>query len=203
MKIKAFTSFLISAISVFMLAACESTVPADTMTSHTISYTADILGKIETGADVSETEPFTITLNLPSEWTTGELTTEKEGYPPYTVIFDENGENSGLIQFCTYVPDKELSSNENYHQYVFNQLMLGSFVNWGTDYTPVKEGKDFCNAVCTIMTDKHDGSDIQYEQGILAYNDTLGVYTNICFNTEIPDEIHKAVAESIVFTECN
>lgn len=203
MKAKTLTSFLIAALSGIMLSACESTAPADAMTPHAISYTADILAKIETGVDVSETEPFTITLSLPSEWTTGELTTGKEGYPPYTVLFNENGENFGSIQFCTYVPDKDLSLNENYQQYVFNQLMLGSFVNWGADYTPVKEGDDFCNAVCTIMTDKHDGSDIQYEQGILAYNDNLGVYANICFNSEIPDEIHKAVAESIIFAQCS
>lgn len=190
-----------SVLSALMLSSCSAEPSQNETAAFTLSYTSEILGDIEIGADVSETEPFSVALTLPKGWCLGELETDKEGYPPFASICDENGAVLGSIQINTYAPDKELSSQENYYRYVYNQLMLGSFVSWDADYTPVKEGEDFCNATCTVMTDKHDGSDIQYNSGILAYNESLGVYTNIYFSAEINEEFQKSVAESVVISK--
>lgn len=189
------------ALSVFMLSSCGTEPVQNETAAHTLSYTSEILEDIEIGADVSGTEPFSLTLTLPEGWYLGGLKTDKEGYPPFASLCDENGATLGSVQFGTYTPDKELSSEENYYRYVYNQLMLGSFVSWDADYTPVKKGEDFCNATCTVMTDKHDGSDIQYNSGILSYNESLGVYANIYFSAEITEELQKSVAESVVISK--
>ena len=188
---------VLAALGALTLSSCEAVVQQEEMTAHTITYTEEILNKIEIGADVSATAPFSIALKLPSEWSLGELTEGKEGYPPHAVLYGENGAVLGSVQFNTYIPDEELSSEKNYYRYVYSQLMLGSFVSWDVDYMPVKEGEDFCIATCAVITDSHDGGEIQYNKGILAYNDNLGVYTNIYFSADITAEVQKSVAESI------
>ena len=189
------------ALSSFILSSCGAKPTQDEMAAQTIVYTEEILEKIEIGADVSAAEPFSVTLNLPEGWNLDKLETDNEGYPPIASLCDENGAAIGLVQFNTYIPDNELSSEENYYRYVYNQLMLGSFVSWDCDYTPVKEGEDFCNATCMVMTDKHDGGEIQYNKGILAYNESLGVYTSIYFSADVTDEMQKSVAQSITISK--
>ena len=187
-------------LSVFVLSSCSMESEQNETTVHTLSYTSEILDDIEIGADVSGTEPFSLTLTLPEGWCLGELKTDNEGYPPFASLYDENGAVLGSVQFNTYIPDNELSSESNYYRYVYNQLMLGSFVSWDCEYTPVKKGEDFCNATCMVMTDRHDGSEIQYNKGILAYNESLGVYTIICFSVDVTDEMQKSVAQSIAIS---
>jgi len=190
-----------SFLSLSMLSSCGAEPVQNETAAHTLTYTAEILEDIEIGADVSETKPFSLTMTLPVGWRLSELETDEEGYPPSASICDENGAVLGSVQINTYIPDKELSSEKNYYRYVYSQLMLGSFVSWDVDYTPVKEGEVFCNATCTVMTDRHDGGEIQYNKGILAYNDNLGVYTNVYFSADIAAEVQKSVAESVVISK--
>ena len=66
---------------------------------------------------------------------------------------------------------------ENFYRMVYNQLMLGSVVNWDNDYTVVRQWPSGCSATVQVMEQEAAGA--VYHPGILAYDRDLLVYVAI------------------------
>ncbi len=168
--------------------------------NHKIQFPASELGKNENNEALFNIDPFTLSIDLPENWNTKVVEAAEGlngGYSPVDIITD-NGDIIATIDFNIFVPPETTGdsdpSKENYYRMVYNQLMLGSMVNWNCDYTAVKSDEISENAVCRIM---YDTVSTFYKPGILAYNNKLGVYINIDFKNQIADSTLKQIAYSV------
>ncbi len=169
--------------------------------SHEIQFPASELGRNENTEELFSIDPFTLSIDLPENWNTKVVETAEGltgGFSPVDII-TEDGAVIATIDFNIFTPPETTGdsdpSKENYYRMVYNQLMLGSTVNWDFDYTPVKSGENYENAVCRVMYLAHLVT--IYKPGILAYNNKLGAYINIDFKNQIADDTLKQIAYSI------
>ncbi len=161
--------------------------------------------------NLEDMEPFQLNISLPDGWAIEVDTSDEGDYSPVNIT--ENGEIIGSVDYNAYDRYSEEEAEEygipqfgdpNYHQYVFSPLMLGSRVNWGSEYTPVKEVGWFCSATCQVMVNESEAGyndNIVNYPGILAYNDQLGVSVNIMFNRQLDEVLHRDIADHIGIAE--
>ena len=84
---------------------------------------------------------------------------------------------------------------------VYNQLMLGSGVNWDNDYTVLSDDGTACTASCQVyLRDPVTGAE-SYVPGLLSYRTDLLVYVAIQFQPgAVTQEELAAMGESISLT---
>ena len=176
----------------------------NTYLTNEIIFPAHEMDKTEYNAQIFETPKFTASFDLPTWWTTG-IPNEGEKrfsdllWSPVN-IYDENGEVAGTAAFNTFIIYDE-TTEENFHRMVYNQLMLGSVINWEEEYVPVKTDSNGEIAVVRIRDmDLETGEPIYYP-AILAYDLDLLVYIGIQFDIDVISEQQLFdIAESITFT---
>ncbi len=129
--------------------------------------------------------PFAACIGLPEGWSI-------EG----TRILADGEEIAG-ISYDAYEIYPEAVGQDNYYRAVYNQIMLGSVVNYGIDYTPVKSGAYYSNATSKRAVRDLETGEITYSQAILAYNDNIRSYIVITFNKDIDPQLLSDIACSI------
>ncbi len=171
---------------------------------QSVTFPAYYDNETEYNKDIFSAVPFELDITLPEKWEI--VVPEKEqrsGFSAVDIVAD--GEIVGSIDFNIYDKYEGMEYGEpNYHQMVFNQLFLGSVINWNADYTEVKTDGWLKSATCSIYhNDSADGrnDDVEYTSGILAYRDDMQVYVNISFTSELDPKLHTMIAESVSITE--
>ena len=166
-----------------------------------IIFPAHELNKTEHNAEIFDIEPFKLTLELPSGWTIIIPENKDELKGGFSSVNIYNNDYIGCISYNTFII-YEGTTEENFYRSVYNQLMLGSMVNWDFDYTPVKEDENNCAATCKIMQKLPNQNEPSYSPGILAYNKDLLVYISIAFDEDtVTDDELKSIAESITLSQ--
>ncbi len=170
---------------------------------QSVTFPAYYDNQTEYNKNVFSAVPFELDISLPERWEI--VVPEKEqrcGFSAVDIVAD--GEIIGTIDFNVYDKYEGIEYGEpNYHQMVFNQLFLGSVVNWNADYTEVKTDGWLKSATCSVYHDPANGyaDDVEYTSGILAYEDDMQVYVNISFTSELDPKLHTMIAESVSITE--
>lgn len=150
-----------------------------------ITFPAYTEGREDYNAAVYDIQPFQLGIDLPEGWSVRVPPVESRGTTyAFTPLWLYQGEEyAGSIGFNTFeiYPD---ATPENYYRMVYNQLMLGSVVNWDNDYTVVRDWGSGCAATVQIMERVNTGgpnaaSPIEMRPGILAYDNDLLVYVAI------------------------
>ena len=178
-------------------------VQGNSYSPNEIIFPAHEMDKTEYNAQIFEIPKFTASFDLPTGWTTG-IPNEGEKrfsdllWSPVN-IYDENGEVAGTAAFNTFIIYDD-TTEENFHRMVYNQLMLGSVINWEEEYVPVKTDSNGEIAVVRIRDmDLETGEPIYYP-AILAYDSDLLVYIGIQFDVgAVTEQQLFDIAESITF----
>lgn len=166
--------------------------------SHELAFPVNDIGKTENNAHIYEVEPFELMIDLPEGWKIAESKDSNR----YAVMQDDK-----LIADIGYdiYPSGRYDDSSNgeidetqsdaYRQ-IYNQLMLGSVVNWDCDYKEVNTIGNTIASTCRIMV--KDVPEDEYAHGILARNKPLGVYVNININdASIPADTVDYIAKTI------
>ena len=166
-----------------------------------IIFPAHEMDKTEYNAYIFDTPKFTAGFDLPSGWTTG-IPAEGEKrfsdllWSPVN-IYSENGELTGTTAFNTFVIYDD-TTEENFHRMVYNQLMLGSVINWEEEYVPVKTDSNGEIAVVRIRDLDLETEEPIFYPAILAYDLDLLVYIGIQFDVDaVTEQQLFDIAESI------
>ena len=179
-----------------------SSITSD-MVQHSVTFPAYYDNETEYNKDIFSAVPFELDITLPEKWEI--VVPEKEqrsGFSAVDIVAD--GEIVGSIDFNIYDKYEGIKYGDpNYHQMVYNQLFLGSVINWNADYTEVKTDGWLKSATCSIYHDPANGyaDDVGYTSGILAYKDDMQVYVNIYFNEVLDEKLHAEIAKSINISE--
>ena len=159
-------------------------------------------GREEYNAALYDHAPFTLTMTLPDGWR-AELPPldQRAATFAFTPILLYDGEElAATVGFNTFelYPD---TTPENFHRMVYNQLMLGSGVNWDNDYTVLSDDGTACTASCQVyLQDPVTGAE-SYVPGLLSYRTDLLVYVAIQFQPgAVTQEELAAMGESISLT---
>lgn len=149
----------------------------------TITFPAYQDGRKDYNAAVYDIEPFKVALALPEDWSV-RVPPEEERGPSFgfTPLWLYQGEEyAGSIQYNTFEIYPDVPA-DGFYRMVYNQLMLGSGVNWDNDYTVVGETDTGTVATVMIMERQGDGSaasPTELRPGILAYDRDRLVYVAI------------------------
>ena len=178
-------------------------VTATELTTHSMVFPA-YYDKLDTNnIDIFSAVPFKMDISLPEGWEI--MIPESEDRGGFSAVdIVANGEVIGSMDFNVYEKYEGMEYGApDYYRMVFNQLMLGSVINWDTDYTEVKTDGWMKSATCKIGFNSPDGraDDTEYTSGILAYEDDMGVYVNISFNSLLDEKLHADIAKSIDISE--
>ena len=168
--------------------ACEITFPV-----YKVNQT-------EYNADAFNITPFKMHITLPQNVyikNVKDMTLDEKQGGNSMIYACEDKEIYAYIDYGIYKPDKDFTPKENYYRHVLSDWILSSFVNWGSDYTFISQNDKTVVGECEVCIDNHDGSDIITHQGILVYNDELGVYVKIEFESNESDEELEKIAKSI------
>ena len=174
-----------------------------TYSENKIIFPAHEMDKTEYNAQIFETPKFTAGFDLPAFWTTG---IPQEGEKRFSDllwspvnIYDENGEAAGTVAFNTFIVYDD-TTEENFHRMVYNQLMLGSVINWEEEYVPVKTDSNGEIAVVRIRDLDLETEEPIFYPAILAYDLDLLVYIGIQFDVDaVTEQQLFDIAESITF----
>lgn len=170
------------------------------------TFPASEVGKTEHSAHIFNINPFTVSANVPEEWTIKVVSEEEVegsgnfhglGFSP--VLLMSGDTVIGRMEYMTFKLDNGgYESGELAYRAVYNQIMLGSVYNWDGDYTPIKQEVGFCSATTRIMEAGLEES--EYRHAILAYSVPRCVYITIEFcDVNIGDDVLKNIVESIAF----
>ncbi len=175
------------------------------LTEHSIVFPA-YYDKLDTNnIDIFSAVPFKMDISLPEGWELMIPESEDRGGFSMVRILDDDSTVIGSMDFNVYEKYEGMEYGApDYYRMVFNQLMLGSRVNWGFDYTEVKTDGWLKSATCSIyhnVSAAGSNDDIEYTSGILAYEDDMGVYVNISFNSLLDEKLHADIAKSIDISE--
>lgn len=156
--------------------------------------------RTEYNAKIFDVSPFTLSIDLPSGWSIqspGNQTVPDVG-PGFSPVNIMDGDKAvGSIDYNIFELYED-TTPDNFYRSVYNQLMLGSVVNWDNDYTPVKEDGTSCCATCKVYVRNPETNAETYYPAILAYNKDLLVYVNIAFEEgAVDEETLSAIAESV------
>lgn len=149
-------------------------------------------------------------LSLPAGWS---LQTGGEGLPlgfPFGQVnlLDGSGSLAGTLSYtqCDDLTGYATPGEERFRVALFNELMLGSLVNWNNDYTPVTQTQTNGVATCRLWW-RDSGEEWagrmaeapeHYAPGILAYDTTLGRSFAVQFTENaLTDAQLRQLAESI------
>ncbi len=166
--------------------------------NETLSYPVELKAIEEGTASANQALPFDMDIWLPDGW---ELRLEDGMYQ----IFDGNNEPIAVCNYGPYsvdIKDTEANKKLGTHEPcrgAYSSIMLGSFVNWGEEYTVIKSDNDTCTATCRVM---ERGSDKE-DYGILAHSNNLQVYVGIRFTGDPDPETLREIANSIQLHENN
>ncbi len=145
----------------------------------TITFPAYREGREDYNAAVYDIEPFQVALALPQGWSVRLPPAEERGTSfAFTPLWLYQGEEyAGSIGYNTFelYPDVP---EEGFYRMVYNQLMLGSVLNWDNDYTVIRELDTGNVATVQIMERREDHSE-SLRPGILAYDRDQLVYVAI------------------------
>ena len=143
---------------------------------------------------------FQLQLELPEDWELRLiLPNETTLYAPVAIY--RGDEQIGTISYCDFEL-YEGTTAENFYRSVYNQLMLGSMVNWDNEYTPVTQTETTCTATVQIYHREGDASgEVWYNPGILSYNTELLRYVAISINGgAASDSQIQEIARSLTLT---
>lgn len=175
--------------------------------NHEVAFPAHEFLKNENNAKIFDVTPFKLKISLPDDWKISVPQNEDEcgdgGFSPVYIM--QNGEKIGSIDYDIYPsgkyddnPNGEIDETQSdaYRQ-IYNQLMLGSVVNWDRDYKEVSTMDNAIVSTCRIMV--KDTSEDEYAHGILARSKSLGVYVKINIDdASIPSDTVDYIAKTIV-----
>ncbi len=144
----------------------------------TIRFPAYQDGRADYNAAVYDIAPFRAALTLPEGWSVRMPPAEERRTSyAFTPLYLYQGEEyAGSIAYNTFEVYPDVPP-ENFYRMVYNQLMLGSVVNWDNDYTVVRQWPSGCSATVQVMEQEAAGA--VYHPGILAYDRDLLVYVAI------------------------
>ena len=174
-----------------------------------ITFPAYQGGRTEYNAYIYDTEPFTLTMELPLGWKMSiPAASEQTATLPFTAVTLRYGtETVGSVGFMPFeVYEGMTPEDAGFYRMVYNQLMLGNLVTWDTDYTPVESTRTdtFCAATCRVSEPivvegvPAAGWERRTRPAIVAYDTEMLVYIAMDFaEGAVTDEQWKAIAESI------
>lgn len=177
--------------------------PAEVFPGTLISFPAYRDGRQDYNARIYDIDPFLMGLELPEGWSVQLPPPSERGTTfAFTPLWLYQGdEYAGSIGFNTFEVYPDVPP-ENFYRMVYNQLMLGSVLNWDNSYTVVRDWGSGCAATVQIMERFTDGGigETAYRPGILAYDQELLVYVAIDLeNGRLSNEEVWRMAESLVF----
>lgn len=150
-----------------------------------ITFPAYTEGREDYNAAVYDIRPFQLGIRLPEGWSVRVPPAEARGTSfAFTPLWLYQGEEyAGSIGYNTFEVYPDVPP-ENFYRMVYNQLMLGSVVNWDNDYTVVRDWGSGCSATVQIMERQNTGvanaaNPAEMRPGILAYDKDLLVYVAI------------------------
>lgn len=152
-------------------------------TMDTVTFPAYQDGREDYNAVIYDTTPFRVTLDLPEGWSVRVPPVEERrasyGFTPLWLYQGE--EYAGSIGFNTFELYPDVPP-ENFYRMVYNQLMLGSGVNWDNDYKVASQWESGCSATVQIMERLGEGgadSPVSMRPGVLACDRDRLVYVAI------------------------
>lgn len=110
--------------------------------AQTVSFPANQEGKDEYNAAIYNTEPFTLSVELPEGWTLGDAKEKGSVVGPDGLLYTpvgifREGEQVGTVGFNIY-EEAEGVPPEQYYQVVYSAIRLGSVAFWNVDpYQPL------------------------------------------------------------------
>lgn len=145
-------------------------------------------------------------LTLPESWSLAlpDADAEENRIAFAAVLVYADGEPVGTISYSDFEPYENVPP-EDYYRAVYNQLMLGSMVNWDNEYTPVVETENACTATVQIYHREGYGDGYAsglewYSPGILSYNKELLRYIAIGLAENTTNEQVLEIAKSLTLT---
>ncbi len=146
----------------------------------TITFPAYQEGREDYNAVVYDIQPFQLSIRLPEGWSVRVPPPEERGTSfAFTPLWLYQGEEyAGSIAYNTFEIYPDVPP-ENFYRMVYNQLMLGSVLNWDNDYTVVRDWGSGCSATVQIMESQGAAGPADMRPGILAYDRDRLVYVAI------------------------
>lgn len=179
---KKFCCIILTAIIVgSIFTACK---PKNEYHNISIEFPVGTYKKTEHNTQIFDIEPFVLHINIPANWqlripeTDSEI--QSDLWSPVGIYQDDK--LIGNIGYNTFEYYPEAGDNP---VAVYNQLMLGSGINWNNGYTPVKQSDTLNIATCTIARKQAEPgmsnaeAPVKYSRGILAHDYELLVYIGI------------------------
>ena len=179
--------------------------------AQTVSFPANQEGKDEYNAAIYDTEPFTLSVELPEGWTLGTAKEKGSAVGPDGLLYTpvgifREGEQVGTVGFNIY-EEAEGVPPEQYYQVVYSAIRLGSVAFWNVDpYQPLCQTDNGETTLATVcykdpeqMTEGKSAAEVPYieEQGILSYDRERRVYVGFHFTETIEQDELEAIAKSI------
>lgn len=154
----------------------------DTPQEGSITFPAYREGREDYNAAVYDIQPFQLSIRLPEGWTVRvPPQAERRTSYAFTPLWLYQGEEyAGSIAYNTFEIYPDVPP-ENFYRMVYNQLMLGSVINWDNEYTVVRDWGSGCSATVQIMESQVSGVAglTDTHPGILAYDRDQLVYVAI------------------------
>lgn len=165
----------------------------------TLTFPAYQEGREDYNAAVYDIEPFRVALSLPEGWSVRVPPPEERRTSyAFTPLWLYQGEEyAGSIAYNTFeiYPDVP---EEGFYRMVYNQLMLGSVLNWDNEYRVVRDLGSEEVATVQIMESQGAAGPMEKRPGILAYDRDRLVYVAIDLqNGHLSDREVWELAESI------
>ena len=149
-------------------------------TSGTITFPAYREGREDYNAAIYDIQPFQVSLALPEGWSVRVPPAEDRRTSfAFTPLWLYQGEEyAGSIGYNTFeiYPDVP---EETFYRMVYNQLMLGSVINWDNEYTVARDWGSGCSATVQITESQGAAGPTEARPGILAYDRDQLVYVAI------------------------
>ena len=146
----------------------------------TLTFPAYQEGREDYNAAVYDIEPFRVALSLPEGWSVRVPPPEERRTSyAFTPLWLYQGEEyAGSIAYNTFeiYPDVP---EEGFYRMVYNQLMLGSVLNWDNEYRVVRDLGTGEVATVQIMESQGAAGPMEKRPGILAYDRDRLVYVAI------------------------
>lgn len=192
--------FLLVFATMIVISGCNQS-PNSTTTS--ISFPASDYGKTEFNASVYSVEPFSLSFNLPDNWSVEECKSEGE-FDLLSVFSKYNIRNEdnvlvGAVGYNTYEPYENATDDP---RAIYSQIALGNDYQFNVrdTYDVISETENGVTATVDVLYSASiNNGEERHNNGIVSYNKDLLVYVAFEFNCEqITDEQIKDVAKSIL-----
>ena len=145
-----------------------------------ITFPAYREGREDYNAAVYDIQPFQLSVRLPEGWTVRvPPLTERRTSHGFTPLWLYQGEErAGSIAYNTFEVYPDVPP-EGFYRMVYNQLMLGSVINWDNEYTVARDWGSGCSATVQITESQGAAGPTEARPGILAYDRDQLVYVAI------------------------